>query len=307
MTLAVAASMSAVVARANATEMGGGIYPNGAEGLYASALPPPGTYWLNYVMYYEAGRFNDGDGDELIPDFELSGTIEALRFVHVTDRTLLGATWAFQVIVPIVQLSVEAGGVSDSAAGLGDLNIDPIVLGWHGERMHYVFGIDFNIPTAAYDPLALANIGRNHFNIEPILAVGYLDPTGLELTAKFMYDFNFRNDEGAVTPFNPTGAGYRSGQEFHVDFGAGWNFGSWEAGVAGYYYVQTTGDEIDDPVADAALDALFDGFRGEVLAIGPSARLAVDGFQMIATWQHEVFSAYKPEGDRFWFKTVLRF
>ena len=34
-----------------ATEFGGGAYPNGAECFMAGAVPPPGTYFLNYVTH----------------------------------------------------------------------------------------------------------------------------------------------------------------------------------------------------------------------------------------------------------------
>ncbi len=38
-----------------ATEGGGGAYPNGVEDFMSGALPPPGTYFLNYLTYYCGG------------------------------------------------------------------------------------------------------------------------------------------------------------------------------------------------------------------------------------------------------------
>jgi hypothetical protein len=35
-----------------ATEGGGGVYPNGAEDFMSGALPPPGTYFLDYANFY---------------------------------------------------------------------------------------------------------------------------------------------------------------------------------------------------------------------------------------------------------------
>ena len=61
--------------------------------------------------------------------------------------------------------------------------------------------------------------------IEPVLAVSYVDPNGLNIDAKTMYDFNLRNKA----------TDYRSGQELHVDYAVGWGLGNgWVLGVGGY-------------------------------------------------------------------------
>ena len=39
----------AVSSPSHATQGGGGAYPNGAEDFMSGALPPPGTYLLNYM------------------------------------------------------------------------------------------------------------------------------------------------------------------------------------------------------------------------------------------------------------------
>ena len=75
-----------------ATEGGGGAYPNGAEDFMAGALPPPGTYFKNYLLYYSASQFNDKNGNDLIPDFKLKAAAEVLRFIHVTDTRSSGPT-----------------------------------------------------------------------------------------------------------------------------------------------------------------------------------------------------------------------
>ena len=41
---------------------GGDQYPNGAENWYAGALPPPGTYFINYFGYY-GGKLQNGNGN----------------------------------------------------------------------------------------------------------------------------------------------------------------------------------------------------------------------------------------------------
>lgn len=291
-----------------ATENGGGAYPNGAEGYLNGALPPAGTYFLNYLNHTTADRFNDGDGDEMVPDFKVDASAEVVRIVHVTNLKILGADYAAHVIVPFVHVSAQAGATKDFDTGIGDITIDPIILGWHSGKMNYIFGVDVILPTGGYNRNKLANVGRNYTTVEPLLAVTYVDPKGLELSGKFMYDFNTTNKRAAITPFNPTGSDYKSGQEFHVDLSAGWNFSEkFQLGVSGYYYRQMTKDRLSDPAADAVFQAQYNGFKGEAFAMGPAIRLKTHGIQAIAAWQHEFVADYRPQGDKIWLKTVMAF
>ena len=70
----------------SATENGGSAYPNGVEDFMSGALPPPGTYFIDYISYYHANDFKDSNGDTLIPDFDLKVTANTFRFVHVTNK-----------------------------------------------------------------------------------------------------------------------------------------------------------------------------------------------------------------------------
>lgn len=80
-----------------ATEAGGGVCPNGAEGCSGAALPPPGTYLLGYVEHYDAGRFNDGNGNSgQLPDFHTRADAAIARIVHVTDKPRRLAITAFR-------------------------------------------------------------------------------------------------------------------------------------------------------------------------------------------------------------------
>ena len=291
---------------AAATEVGGGVYQNGAEGYSAAALPPPGTYFLGYALHYEADRFNDGDGNaEFLPNFDAEANAVVARLVHNTGVKILGADWTVHVIQPIVDLDVSIAGSGDDTTGLGDMTVNPILLGWHNANgLHVTTGVDVNIPIGSYDPTKLSNIGRNHWNIEPLVAVAYYPKSGFTFDLKMMYDINFTNKDGAITPFNPNGADYRSGNEFHADFAIGQQLGKVKLGVSGYYYKQTTDDKVDDPVAQAGLDAL-NGFKGEAFAAGPSIAVAAGKVLLIGSWQHEFSSTYRPQGDKFWLKAIV--
>ncbi len=71
-----------------ATEGGGGAYPNGAEDFMAGALPPPGTYFKNYLVYYTSSNFKDNNGNDLIPDFKLKAAADVLG-IRILDHIIL--------------------------------------------------------------------------------------------------------------------------------------------------------------------------------------------------------------------------
>jgi hypothetical protein len=276
----------------NATEFGGGAYQNGAEDFMSGAVPPPGYYFLNYFLYYSADEFKDGDGDELIPDFELNATANIFRFLYVTKQQIFGGYWGVHAFVPLVNLEVTLPPLGEQGrAGLGDIIVDPFILSWHFKNWHLVTGIDIYMPTGRYDEEDYANIGRNYWTFEPVVAFTYLSEGGFEASSKFMYDLNTKNSD----------TDYLSGQEFHFDYTLGYKISNWRVGLGGYYYKQITNDEIDgDKVGD-------DGFKGQAFALGPQIQYQYKNMFFTAKYQIETEVENKPEGDKFWFKFVYAF
>lgn len=286
---AAVSAVALLAGAAQATEGGASIYPNGVETFLVGALPPPGFHFVNSTNYYHATRVNDGDGDKAMPHFRLNVVADSLKFVHVSETKLLGANVASQVIIPIVDMDVNVNGAKDDKTGLGDITVTPLILGWHFDKMHYVAALDFNVPTGRYSKTDIANLGVNYFQLEPVFAVTYLDPKGLEVSAKFMYDFNDTNDA----------TDYSSGNEFHMDFVAGWHVDNWVAGVSGYYYKQTTDDKVH------GVSVGTDGNRGEAFAVGPSVNYNFGKVMLWASWQSELYTENRAEGDKFWLRLAL--
>ena len=274
----------------SATEFGGGAYPNGAEDFMAGAVPPPGNYFINYLTYYTADDFTDGKGHTLIPDFDVSVTANVFRFIHVTNKQVFGGFWGMHAFVPVMNVDITAGGMDDSKSGLGDIIVDPFILSWHSKNWHFATGLDIFMPTGAYDQNDLANLGRNYWTFEPIFGFTYVGNKGLDISAKFMYDLNTENED----------TDYQSGQEFHVDYTVGQKINNFSFGLGGYYYIQTTDDELNGV-------KVGDGFRGEVFAVGPQVKFDCGKTSFILKYQQETASEYRPEGDKFWFKLVHAF
>ena len=275
-----------------ATEGGGSTYPVGTENFTAGAAPPPGLYVLEYLNRYTATRVNDAQGDAVpVPGFKVRANVAATRIIWVTPVELLGGNLAAHTILPLVDLSVRAGGASDSRTGLGDVTVGGAIAWHHSAKLHTVAGLDAVLPTGAYDRNRQANIGRNYLSWQPIGVVTWMDPHGLNADVKATLNFNRTNDD----------TGYRSGREFIADYALGWGLGGgWIVGVGGYVYRQWSDDKLNG--------AVVSGARGRSQSIGPSIRYANDkGWLITAKVEKEFGARNRAQGSAFWLRTTVPF
>ncbi|MFC5697747.1 transporter [Pseudomonas sp. GCM10022186] len=275
----------------HATEGGGSTYPMGAENYMSGAMPPPGLYGQVFSTHYEADTLRGNDGESLPVDFRVRANVIAPRLIWVTEQEVFGGNLAFAALVPFVDLKVEVNGQSEHKKGLGDVIFGPALGFHHSDKLHSILALDFIAPTGEYDRDDLANIGRNYWTVEPVLAISHVAPAGLNASVKLMYDFNLEN----------SATDYRSGQEFHFDYAVGWGLGNgWVLGVGGYFYRQTTddrqhGERIDDN-------------KGRAFSIGPSIMYSnKDGWFLTAKWEQETGVRNRAEGDAYWLKLTVPF
>lgn len=275
--------------QAMATEGGGGAYPNGAEDFMSGAVPPPGTYFINYFDFYSAGRFKDKDGRTAPFKFDADVYANTFRLIHVTNFKLLGGYWGMHIFLPLVKMDVHSSPAGNGhKEGLGDIIIDPFILSWHGKNWHIATGIDIYCPTGSFSKTRAANIGRNYWTFEPIVAGTYVTDSGFEVSAKFMYDFNTYNPDTR----------YHSGQEFHVDYTVGQKIGGLSFGAGGYYYQQTTSDKTEGPVNYG---------KGMTVAVGPQLKYDYKNMSLLLKYLFEVESVNRPQGNNLWAKFVYAF
>lgn len=272
-----------------AAESRGTAYPLGAEGFMAGAVPPPGTYLINYAQYYTADKLKIKGAPDVAVD--LNAYADVIRLIHITPYQIFGAYYGAHVFFPFVKLDLKVKGtpVDESETGLGDIVFSPLILSWHRPNTHWVTALDFYAPTGDFSRTRLSNIGRNYWTVEPVFAITHITDGGLDLSAKFMYDFNFENSD----------TNYKTGQEFHFDYTVGQKFGNFTAGIGGYYYTQVTDDELNGvKVAN---------MEGRAFAIGPQIKYDYKGMSFIGKWQHELDVENRPEGEKFWFKFIMAF
>ena len=285
----ICAGLAAAMGAANATEGGGSVYPHGTENFMSGALPPPGVYGMVFGNVYSADRVNDADGNDLhVPGFKVRANVVAPRLVWVTGQKVMGGDLAAHVIAPLVDLKVSTPAGTQSKSGLGDLTVG-LALGYHhSPNLHSVVALDAFLPTGDYTQNDIANIGRNYTAIEPVYALSYIDPKGFNGDLKLGYIINEKNRD----------RDYRSGNEFHFDYAAGWGLGNgWVLGVGGYYKQQVT--------SDSGVGATGDNkYRG--MAIGPNVKYdSGKGWFVTAKWQKEVEVENGVQGDALWIKAVF--
>ncbi|MGJ7916174.1 transporter [Massilia sp. LXY-6] len=278
-----------------ATEGGGSVYANGVESFLSGAMPPPGFYPIVYGTRYRATALRDSEGNDIaaaVGGFRAEVTGVVPRFVWVTKHQVLGGQLAFHAIVPLLDVDVRVGSNKMSKRGVGDLNF-ATALGYHAsDKLHYVFAFEVNAPTGKYSRSDVANVGRNYWMVEPLLAISYIQPRGLNADLKLMLDYNFRN----------TDTDYRSGRELHADYAVGWGLGNgWVLGAGGYLYRQVSDDHVGG--TDVA-----GGNRGRAFALGPVVKYqSKNGWFLTAKYENQYDVRNRADGGAFWVKTIVPF
>ena len=284
------AALGLLAGAAQAAEGGGSTYPQGVESFAAGAVPPPGLYGMVYTQHYNADRMNDGQGRRLgVPGFKVRATAIVPRVVWVTNQQLLGGQLVFHALAPLVDLKASAMGASQSKSGLGDMTVGAALGYHHSPRLHSAVGLDAILPTGRYDKGAMANTGRNYSSLDPLYTLSYIDPAGFNGDLRLGYLINRRN----------SATDYRSGNEFHFDYAAGWAVGGgWTLGVGGYYRQQLG--------LDRQGGVELQGSKTRALAIGPNLKYdSGKGWFVTAKWQFETKVRNGTQGNALWVKAVL--
>ena len=299
---------------------GGNAYPNGAEAFMVGAAPPPGLTLLNYVYYYSADQLKDGNGRDTHQLDSVSVWADVLRFIWISKKQFLGANYGQHFFLLLTDIDMDllqpAGTRLNRHYDDTDLPYviwSPCLLTWHKNqgRLHFVLDIaDLYIPLYNEDESNFVSWGRNYWTIEPVFAVTWLPSPKWEISAKFMYDFNTRQE--GYQPGPPAKVDRTPGQEFHFDFNASIGITpNLRLGLGGYYYRQVTNDDFHGiENAPAPLRPVLEGIEGEqsqVWALGPGIWYKRGKLMATRRTQWEFEAKNKTEGHNVWFKLIYPF
>lgn len=299
--LSFAAAVLLCAGAGSALATGPNVYPDGAEGFWMGAAPPPGFYYVNYDLWYRSHKFTDNHGSEVsvgpMSSFKVNVLANVSRFLWMSDKTFLGGNWGMHMFVPLLDQRVRTGAGGDRASGLGDIIIDPFILAWHKPNLHMVAGIDIYTPTGKYDQGELANLGSGTWVYQPVFAITYITPIkGVTASAKFMYDFSQPNNDWAH-PLLPIEGDMKYGQELHMDYWVDYTIDeAWKAGVGGYFHKQITDDRLDGND--------INNMREQVFAIGPGIEYTRMPFIVQFRPEFEMWAKNKSEGVSTWLRVT---
>lgn len=285
-----------------AEEGGSGYWLPGAAGSLAGVVPAQkGLYFQNQLIYYSfsasasraipiGGEIRFGLTGDLIGDF--------VNLTYVTGTKVLGGDLAVGLAVPLLYTDVSAElvtpnqrlGVEDSAFGLSDIVINPLVLGWRQGNFNWLAGISVFAPTGDYTPGSLAQLSKNYWSFGPYAGFTYLNlKSGLEASILGGITFNTEN----------LATDYDSGDQLHIDWLVAKHFPNRLAlGVTGFIYQQITGD--------SGAGAVLGDFRGRTFSVGPSVRYSTaGGVGLEFKWLPEFAVQNRPSGNLFYFNVSL--
>jgi hypothetical protein len=223
-----------------------GHYVTGVEGVQAASVPPPGNYYLGYLVNYDINSFRDVDSDKNLAGSN-TGRVTALanRFVKITNQKLLGADYGFEAIVPVIDTSVKLGafGLDKSDSGVGDVYVGPLVLGWHGSNWDAVAAAGMWLDTASSSLTDPTAPGKGYKST--MLTGGatyYFDQQKtISGSALFRYEYHGKKDNGV-----------RPGDQLSMEWGVGKNYGAYSLGVVGFSQWQLSNDKGTGAVAGKA-------------------------------------------------------
>lgn len=309
----VAIACSAVATVLRAEEGASGHYAPGAAASFIDALPGrPAWAMANYLMYYEGsagGSQRIPSGGQVTAGLNSQAWADSVLALRETDVKLLGGSYAFAVVIPVVKVEVEGEvrgplgntfRASDRASGIGDITLYPIMIGWAKGDLKYDVRLGVYAPTGDYETGQLANVGKNFWTVEPSAAVSWLSSKiGLEVTAFAGLAFNTRNDA----------TDYNSGDVFHLDVTVAEHLPLGGLGVIGvgasaFYYQQITGD------SGSGADVLGD-MKGQTVGVGPVVSLItkIGKADLVAElkWLPELEVENRLKGDYGWLKVGVSF
>lgn len=257
-----------------------GHYPAGAEGIKSASLPPAGVYLRDYNFLYFA---NDFDG--LGVDFDIFAYINAPRLIWMTDWNILGATYGLDVIVPFAYLDWSVGGNDRSNFGLGDIQVEPLLLSWHFKQMDLAAGYAVWIPTGNHNPNRPDFVSKGFWSHMLTLGGTWYPDEEKAWSVSLLNRYEFCHEQ-ETTQTDP-------GQVYTLECGLGKSVSKGvDVGIIGYYQQQVTEDRGPNRFSDE-LD--------RKIGVGPEVSVFSSKLGMFASlrYAYEFGAHERPEGHLF--------
>ena len=247
-----------------AEEGGSGHYLPGATASFIDALPGKEAFaYVNAFTYYNGSAGGSRQlnlGGQVVANVDGTVYADTSFLLYETPWKIFGGQYAAALAIPYMWMevkgNVQAVNRRDTASGLGDIQVLPLMLGWKKGDVSYGATFGIYAPTGEFEEGHLANVGKNFWTFEPGVSMSWLSSKiGTEVSLFAGFDFNTKNDK----------TDYQSGDVFHLDATVAQHlplFGGFVGvGANAFYYQQITGDR--------GSGARLGDFEGRTVGVGP--------------------------------------
>jgi hypothetical protein len=285
-------------------------YVPGIQTVLMGVVPEPGPFLTDSFVWKKVSTGVDVQEGQRRLDVKSETYLNFIGGGYVTGWKVFGGDYAVSALLPFGERNVNLvslvqlnplpppfGGLppifepfrsGDSEFALGDLSVEPIVLGWHAGDFHWSVSLEADFPTGAYDLSNVASLGRNRYAILPHAGFTYLEPErGHEASVFLTYGVPFKN----------VATDYLSGQESTVEYALVQHFKfGLGLGLVGYYFQQVTGD--------SGSGALLGSNRGMAVAVGPVVtydfKICRWPARIYLNWQNDLETRNRLQGNSYW-------
>jgi len=258
-------------------------YPAGAEGIKGASLPPPGIYARDYNFFYQADHFRDGPAP-----FNLLAYVNAPRLIWMTEFKVLGANYGMDVIVPFGYMDYKYKPappvtIKETYFGVGDIQVEPLLLSWHFTQFDVSAGYAFWAPTGDFKPSRPGVLAQGFWSHMLTLGGTWYPDEAKTWAVSLLNRYEFCHEQ-QDTDVNP-------GQVYTIEWGLSKSVAKTiDVGFIGYYQQQTTEDNGSHSFSDA-LDRKV-GFGPEISMFCPKCGLFAS-----LRYAYEVAARERPEGN----------
>jgi hypothetical protein len=235
-----------------------GHYIGGATGLENGTAAPPGFFGTFLPVVEDVDALKGPKGATIAkPDITIVANMAG--YAMTTQKKILGGSYGFSVIIPVVNTRFAANLFNTSAesGGLSDIYVAPLVLGWEKGNANYTVNYGFYAPSGYYDPSTALNAGLGFWEQQIQAGMTYSIAKPKLWNTSFLTTWEINQTKGSVN--------IKPGPMLTGEYSFGRRFDKYQmnAGVVGYGYKKLS------PDSGSGVNPLLAGITDRSFGIGP--------------------------------------